>query len=240
MTAWKRFWSVEPDPGALRRFHCALGCLLAGYYLLLLPSWQAYYGLNWGVYALCLAAAGALAAGKGGKLPMMGLWLANLLLMHRAPELVNGEERVFAILLGFGLFLPRGWAFRLIQIHLVAIYAISMGWRLALDRSWLDGSAVYFAMNAMLFPRWPGLEVFVWNGAIVSRALTWATAALELAFPALVWRRSLRVPLTLAMMVLHACLALMLEGLMLFNLSMIVGLTLFLESKPAVKAYARL
>ncbi len=242
MNAWQRFWSAEPDPSTLRRFRIALGLLLLAYYSFLLPSWQLYFGpgLWWGVYGVSLVAAAALAAGWGGRLPIAWLWLANLLLMHRNPAVINGEERLLAILLGFSLFLPfgraskRAWtgAFRLIQIHLLAIYAISMLWRLTLDRSWWSGDAVYLAMNSMLFPRWPGLPLFAWHGAVVSRALTYATAALEILFPILVWRRSLRTPLTLAMMGLHACLAVMLEGLMLFNLTMMVGLILFLDLRP--------
>jgi hypothetical protein len=211
----------------------------------------------WALYAVSVASAILFALGVLWRVSGFWLWHMNLALLFGNSYVVNGEEQVMSLLLLFALFLPLGssltlrqlcdpaqrramsrgdavprvkvWAFRALQVHLMLVYLLSVPDKLS-DVAWRDGTLVYYAMMATDYPRWPGLEIFAWGNAIVSRVLTWFAVAVEVLVPFLIWFRRLRVPCVLAAMALHVGMGLLLEGVMMFNGAMLVGMLLFLPS----------
>ncbi len=204
----------------------------------------------WLFYAVCIGCALCLICGVFGRIPLIWLWISNLSVQLRHLQVSNGEEQVMALLLFFSLFMPlysacrigrpkdsahgqdrvNGWSLRLLQTNFVLIYMISLPFKLTADNSWWEGTAVYYAMMSMTYPRWPGLALFSWGGAIVSKCLSYYTLVIEGLFPLLVWFRRFRMPLVLGILALHLGLAIFFRALMLFNLSMAVGAILFLPS----------
>jgi hypothetical protein len=124
----------------------------------------------------------------------------------------------------------RVWSLKALQVHLVLVYLLSLPDKLS-DSAWTHGTLVYYAMMAPDYPRWPGLDVFAWGNAALSRVLTAFSLAVEMLVPMLVWFRRLRLPCVLAAMALHLGMAFLLEGVMMFNLAMLVGLLVFLPSR---------
>jgi hypothetical protein len=204
--------------------------------------------LLWCWYALSLICVFLLMAGEGKKWPVLWLWISNYCIFHRNVAVSDGEEQVLSLLLFGALFLPldaacclrKGsnsdrpvtvWALRYLQIHIALIYLISWPFKLISDPAWRDGTVIYYASMSLTWVRWPYLGAFFeWQHAIFSRVATFYTLGIELLFPLLVWFRRFRLPMTLAMMALHISLAAVLGGLMMFNLSMLTAMVLFLPS----------
>lgn len=112
------------------------------------------------------------------------------------------------------------WAVRLMQVQLSMIYLVTVQAKLA-GRSWLDGSAVFYAWRTD--GRWALLPAPEWlaNNAILVNALTWATLAVELAIAILVWNRRWRFRVLAAGVVMH--LAIMLNlNVAFFSVAMFV------------------
>jgi hypothetical protein len=133
----------------------------------------------------------------------------------------------------------RVWPLRALQIHLVLVYLVSLPAKLA-DPAWTDGTLVYYAMMATDYPRWPGVDVFAWGDAALSRVLTAASLMVEVLVPPLIWFRRLRLPCTLAAMGLHIGMGVLIEGVMMFNAAMLVAMLLFLPSRRTRTRLARL
>lgn len=230
---------------------------LASYQLLLPIVWFVRSdAAMWTLYGLSVASAILFTLGIRWRLALAWLWYMNLSLMFGSVYVANGEEQVMALLLLFSLFLPLGasftwrqlasragrramlradarvrvWSLKALQLHLVLVYLLSLPDKLS-DSAWTHGTLVYYAMMATDYPRWPGLDVFAWGNAALSRVLTAFSLAVELLVPMLVWFRRLRLPCVLAAMALHLGMALLIEGVMMFNLAMVVGLLLFLPSR---------
>lgn len=213
-------------------------------------------GTMWLLYGVSLVAAACVTAGVWTRAAVIWLWLINLSLLYRNIYVVNGEEQVLAVLLLFSMFLPldrsltlatlrdparrrrmllddekvRVWALTPLQLHICLLYLLSLPAKLE-DSAWRDGTIVYYAMMAIEYPRWPGLEIFAWGNAALSRVLGLGALAIELLVPLLVWTRRWRVACVLTAMGLHLGMGLLIEGVMLFNAAMIVALVLFLPSR---------
>lgn len=210
----------------------------------------------WFYFFVSIACALCLIFGIFGRLPLVWLWVSNFSVQLRHLQVSNGEEQVMALLLFFSLFMPlhaactppkwfgrgkeasfarpekvNGWALRLLQTNFVFIYIISLPFKLLADNSWWQGTAVYYSMMSMTYARWPGLPLFSWGTAAVSHVLSYYALAIEGLFPLLVWFRRFRLPMALGILFLHLGLAVFFRALMLFNLSMAVGVILFLPSR---------
>ena len=111
-------------------------------------------------------------------------------------------------------------ALRLIQLHLVVIYAMAGMGKLQ-GPSWWDGTATWKTMTAGEFVGGDFTPMANWPLAI--NLLTHATLALELLYPILIWIAIAR-PLVLAYAVaMHAGIALMSPGLTEFSLAMLTA-----------------
>lgn len=214
------------------------------------------YGI-WPFYGLCVLAAICLVLGVFTQVAVVWMWISVVILMSQNPMVANGEEQVLAVLLFFSVWLPLDssftwrqlvdpdkrrqmfvrdakvpvWSLKALQVHFVLIYLLSFPLKLNTGEAWIDGTAVYYSIMALNYPRFPGMEIFAWYDAIVSKFLTYGTLFIEGVFPLVVWFRRLRVVSVLWMMALHFGLAVFFEGIMMFNGAMLVGLVLFLPSR---------
>jgi hypothetical protein len=210
----------------------------------------------WILLGVSMVSALLFALGILWRVAGLWLWHMNLTLLYSNAYVVNGEEQVLGLLLLFGLFLPLGasftwrqlrdgrarrelllgagkvrvWALKPLQVHLVLVYLLSLPDKLS-DPAWTDGTLVYYAMMAVDYARWPGLEIFAWGNAALSRVLTMFSLAVEVLVPALIWFRRFRLPCVLAAVGLHVGMGVMIEGVMMFNAAMCVAMILFLPSR---------
>jgi len=83
----------------------------------------------------------------------------------------------------------------------------------------------------LTFTRWPGLDIFAFANAFISRVATFSTLLIEFLFPLFVWFRKFRLWLTLGLIFLHLALFVLFEGLAMFNGAMIVAAISFLPSR---------
>ena len=224
-------------------------------------------GAMWVLYGISVASAILLALGVWWRVAGLWLWQMNLGLMGGGQYVTNSEEQVMAVLFLFALFMPLGsaltlprlwnrerrraalcgegepkvkaWALRALQVHLMFLYLVSLPDKLS-DVAWRDGTLVYYAIMALDYPRWPGMEIFAWGNAALSRVATLFAVAVELLVPLLIWFRRFRLPCVLAAMALHLGMSVLLEGVLMFNIVMLVGLVLFLPSRRTRHFVARL
>lgn len=223
-------------------------------------------GAMWVLYGISVACAVLFALGIWWRVAGLWLWQMNVALILGNPFAINGEEQVMSLMLLFGLLMPLGstftlrqlasrerrramlrdgdppvkvWALRPLQLHLMFVYLVSLPDKMS-DTAWRDGTLIYFAMMAMDYPRWPGIEIFAWGNAALSRVLTLYAVIVELVVPFLIWLRRLQVPCMLAAMSLHVGMGLLIEGVMMFNAAMLVALLVFLPSRRTRLLAARL
>jgi predicted DCC family thiol-disulfide oxidoreductase YuxK len=111
-------------------------------------------------------------------------------------------------------------ALRLIQLHLVLIYAMA-GLAKLQGQAWWSGMAIWGTLASGEF----SLLDFTWLAAwpLVLNLLTHGALALELLYGALIWVRVLRPLLIAAVAAMHLGIALCAPGLAEFGLAMIAG-----------------
>ena len=209
----------------------------------------------WLYYAFSVFCAICLTFGLLGRLPIIWLWLSMLSMTYRNIYVQNGEDQVLGILLLFSMFLPLNaslnfkeillrrkwnlgvdtkvttWALRPLQIHFALIYALSIAPKLLYEPAWRDGTVIYYGMMSISFPQWPGLDIFTWGNAFLSRVLAFYSLLLEALFPLLVWFRKFRLPLICGAVFLQVGIGIFLSGVWVFNVVMVVALILFLPSR---------
>ncbi len=118
-------------------------------------------------------------------------------------------------------------ALRLIQLHLVAIYAMASLGKLQ-GPSWWDGSAIWKTMTSGEFVVGDFTPMADWPMAI--NLLTHASLALELLYPILIWIAIARPLVLVGVVAMHAGIALMSPGLTEFSLAMLTANLAFVSS----------
>ncbi len=180
------------------------------------------------------------------RLSTIVLFLIHSSMVFRAPIVVNGEDFVFRMLLFYGCFASLGqdlsvdrwrksgtvekieiWPIRLMQINIVLIYAIALPNRLASDVSWWNGDAVYLSVASDMWGRWPWPHHFALFHGLLSKVATYGTILVEGLFPFTVWFRKARFINIIALIFLHAGIALVLNNVVFFSLSMICSFWVF-------------
>ena len=172
----------------------------------------------------------------------IALFVLEASLVHRSPVATNGDDLVFRMLLFYGCFATMNgalalrpctrtrerWPIRLMQLNIALIYLISSAYKFGSDTAWRDGSALYYAMVNHTWSRWPWPSLFypAWTSGLA----TFGSLLLETAFPLLVWFEPFRLPLLLALMLMHVVIAIVLQNVTFFSLSMVCGLCLFLTT----------
>jgi predicted DCC family thiol-disulfide oxidoreductase YuxK len=111
-------------------------------------------------------------------------------------------------------------ALRLIQLHIVLIYALA-GLAKLQGPSWWHGMALWRTMTTGEFVLLDFTPLAAWP--LVINLLTHASLAIELLYPILIWVRMLRPIMLAAVVALHAGIAVMSPGLAEFALIMLAG-----------------
>jgi hypothetical protein len=103
---------------------------------------------------------------------------------------------------GFWTFPTRSyWPIRLMQIQLCVIYLAAV-WAKVRGVTWNDGTAVAYALRIDDLARFP-LPHFVAESPLIVGLATYATLAVELSLPILVWNRKARPFVLLAGLGMH-------------------------------------
>ena len=181
------------------------------------------------------------------------LYAIESTLLQRSTPAMNGEDAVYHLILFWGMFAPLGeglsidswlkrrrardqtgaeglptiWAVRAMQINFVLIYAISLPNKLVDDIAWWNGDAIYLSIVSNVWSRWPWPEMFYAFNGFLSKCFTYGTILAEGGFCVLVWFPRPRLYIIGALAALHIGIAVMLNGVAFFSLSMVCGLWLF-------------
>jgi hypothetical protein len=174
------------------------------------------------LYAVLLLASAAFMLGLRARLTGLLLLALHLVFTSHQPGF-DGWVRLFGPFLAYLLLMPCGaawsldawraarrhgprepapfaaWPLRLLQVHVIAMYATAAWPRLAAE-AWLRGETVLYAVADTRFGRWD-VDYFALRGALV--ALTWFALVLEPAATLLLPFRSTRRWCALALIGLH-------------------------------------
>jgi hypothetical protein len=115
------------------------------------------------------------------------------------------------------------------QCNICLIYLISLPFKLVDDAAWLDGTAIYLAMTNDIWSRFPWPQLFY--GGILSPLFTYGTIVVEGLFPILVWIRSTRWVALTAITSLHLGIAVCLQNVTFFTLSMVCSFWVFVPGE---------
>lgn len=194
------------------------------------------------------------------------LWVLIGSMIHRNLLIVNGEDLVIRVILWWGLFMPLGhalsvderwrirraiargetptprplpmmWATRMLQLNIVAIYAFSLPLKIVRDTVWRDGTAMYFALINDNWSRLPWPELIYYRP--VSMGMSWMALLAEGSFVFLVWPRRTRVPMVLIMTTFHVGIAIVLQNVVFFSLSMVVSYWAFIPAETSRRWLAK-
>jgi hypothetical protein len=213
------------------------------------PAWI------WSIYWTTCVAAVCLAIGFWTRLAAIATWFLYIATIQRNLMSFNGETGILAfVLLGLALApapqrlsvdhlllaqpLPSRaevWPARFIQLNMCLMYFFTTVAKLL--GAWDIGSGeIWYQITLsdwFRFPDWEWLRV-PWLGWLCVHG----SLALEGSFAFLVWTR-LRLPLVIALMCLHAVIAVLFcNALFVFNLAAIVGLCAFFRRSDRVRTFA--
>ena len=163
-------------------------------------------------WALLLAASIALMVGWHSRFAAILVFILILSFQRRDPWFFNAGDAVVRIEALFIAFAPSGaalsldqrrrtgsfwsaqtlpnWPIRLIQVQMSIIYVASVQTKLS-GQTWLDGTAVSYALRLQDMQRVPVPDWITTNASLMNAA-TWATLLVELALGVLVWNKRAR------------------------------------------------
>ncbi|MEU9952027.1 HTTM domain-containing protein [Streptomyces sp. NPDC047939] len=115
-----------------------------------------------------------------------------------------------------------------IMAEVCMIYATA-GWYKIQGSRWQDGTALYYPLNLDYFTPWPWLSDLLAASGVMVMVLTYATVAVQVAFPFTLFNRRVKNVLLVLMICEHAGIALLL-GLPFFSMAMIAADAVFLPT----------
>ena len=130
--------------------------------------------------------------------------------------------------------LPNTIRFPLHNLALIAIGAqtiiiyVIAGLTKMRGETWLDGSALYYALQTVQYVPWPGLNDLLISQVWLVSMVTWGTVVLQLAFPILLLNHYTRVTIVLLMMGMHFGIGVFM-GLGVFSLIMFAADLIFIR-----------
>ncbi|KES04387.1 membrane protein [Streptomyces toyocaensis] len=153
------------------------------------------------------------------------VWLAQALwwLAGRRPR--TGQPR---ILLDVVANIVHNGALLVIMAEACLIYATA-GWYKVQGSRWQDGTAVYYPLHLEYFSPWPALADLLSASGTLVMLVTYATVAVQVAFPFTLFNRRVKNALLSFMILEHAVIAVVL-GLPFFSLAMIAADAVFLPT----------
>jgi hypothetical protein len=194
-----------------------------------------------GGWALLLAASVALMVGWHSRLAAILVFVLILSFQRRDPWFFNAGDAVVRIEALFLALAPCGaalsldqrrrtgsfwsaqtlpnWPIRLIQVQMSIIYVTSVQTKLT-GQTWLDGTAVSYALRLQDMQRIPVPDWLTTNAPLMNAA-TWATLLVELALGVLIWNKRARPWVLAAGVLLHLGIDLNIE-IGIFSYAMLV------------------
>ncbi|MGW9398261.1 HTTM domain-containing protein [Streptomyces sp. NPDC055642] len=119
-------------------------------------------------------------------------------------------------------------ALLVIMAEACLIYATA-GWYKVQGSRWQDGTAVYYPLHLEYFSPWPALADLLSASGTLVMLVTYATVAVQVAFPFTLFNRRVKNALLTFMILEHAVIAVVL-GLPFFSLAMIAADAVFLPT----------
>ncbi|MGE4133524.1 MAG: hypothetical protein AB7F86_17950 [Bdellovibrionales bacterium] len=163
------------------------------------------------------------------------LWIFHTIFLFRNVISSNAEQTVMRMLFFYSMFLPldgkgsaEAWRWRMPQFHICAVYLISTICKIKTDPAWLSGDTMYYVLINPLWSKFPYPEIVTVPG--VSKLLTWSSLLLEGSFAFLIWTRW-KNAVAIAMVCFHILIALALNHVAFFSLSVACGCLLFLDKR---------
>ncbi|HWZ95057.1 MAG TPA: HTTM domain-containing protein [Opitutaceae bacterium] len=184
------------------------------------------------------------------------LYILEVSMIHSNRMIVNGEDFTCRMLLFYSCFTdlgralsldawlkakkkipvsndpsawPVAWPIRLMQINFALIYVISLPNKIVDDHAWLTGDAIYLSIVSNMWSRWPWPGIFY--GGMLSKIMTYMTVLAEGTFPVLVWFNKTKMYSIALLASLHIGIAIMLQNVTFFTLSMVASLCMFIPGK---------
>jgi hypothetical protein len=158
------------------------------------------------------------------RLATIVLYLCLMSLQMRNVYILNGGDTLLRVCGFFLMFAPAGaaisvdrllriwrgaegvaipesspWAQRLLQIQASIVYFTTFWWK-TLGKTWMAGTAVYYALHLQEIGRFP---IPGMHSPLVMKIATWGTLVVEFSAGVLVWFRDLRYFVLLAVIGLH-------------------------------------
>ncbi|HEY9680921.1 MAG TPA: HTTM domain-containing protein [Oculatellaceae cyanobacterium] len=117
------------------------------------------------------------------------------------------------------------WAMRMMQLQFCLVYAHSCYSKIQ-DKSWFDGSAVYYSLHLTEFQKLtiPGM----FDNIFLCKLLTWAALGLEFALFTLIWIKPIRGLVLLLGLLFHLTIDCFMN-IPLFEWMMILSMVLFID-----------
>jgi len=203
--------------------------------------------LLWVCFGIFTAQAVALLLGYKARFQAVCVYIWLISFQHRLHLINDGEDKMLRIFGFLLIFMPIGrwlsidsgarlsgppqapaWALRLVQFQ-TALVVFCAGWEKCLGASWQNGTAMYYVtrMNDF-YGRFPAPDALL-NSMTALKAMTWATLAVEIGLPLLVWFRPLTLPVVAAAVGFHLVIEYQMN-LFLFQWLMILGWLTFLAT----------
>jgi len=192
-------------------------------------------------WALLLVSSIALMVGWHSRLAAILVFVLILSFQRRDPWFFNAGDAVVRIEALFLALAPCGaalsldqrrrtgsfwsaqtlpnWPIRLIQVQMSIIYVVCVQTKLS-GQTWLDGTAVSYALRLADMQRMPVPDWITTNAALMNAA-TWATLLVELALGVLIWNKRARPWVLAAGVLMHLGIDLSIE-IGIFSYAMMV------------------
>ncbi len=248
---WHRFFGADGLPGAVDPtlwhdpwsvFACTDGWLPVSF---------------WWVFGVVTAV--LFVIGLATRCMAVCVWVLLGSMIHRNLMLTNGEDVTLHMAFWWALFMPLGhelsvdeylrlrrltargqldarpmpmiWSTRMLQLSIAGIYVFSLPRKLAGDVAWWNGDAFFFAIVNGHWSKWPWKELFYHHW--LSAMATYGAIVAEGTFPIIVWFRRTRVSAVIVMSCFHVMIALMLDNVAFFSLSMVTMYWVFIPGETS-------
>jgi hypothetical protein len=208
--------------------------------------------------AVLAAAGAAMTVGWHSRASTITVFILSTSLAALGPTSVDSADNAFRILMFYACFLDTGraWAIDVRRagavdtgvrcagtvrtaVHNAAVVAVGgqvvliytiAGLSKLVGTTWRDGTAVYYPLSMENFQPWPLLNDLLTGSDLLVHAASWGSVALQCLFaPMLLWRPT-RIAAVLAMVGMHAGIALSM-GLFIFSLAMMAGDVIFIRDR---------
>lgn len=214
------------------------------------------HGLLLALGVAMLVAGVTLALGIAPRASALVACVCHASFAARNPYVMNGGDRLFAILLGLAVLVPlsqrwsvssfwrarrgasparapSGWGLGLVQLQVAWMYGLTGFSKLA-QESWRTGRMMGEVFASPVYAEWP--VVIEWRPFLL--AMSFGVLAFECLFPVAIWWRRTRLPWLAAGVALHVGIDLFMV-IPLFSAATLVSYTAFLTDEEVERAVAK-